>query len=198
MLNRDNYRRYINPVQPLVNTGAYANIERAAGPCWRCVCVYHLSPQENVGKSNIFIDVLSAGGDWAIAEHLRVGWTWNGRQPHEPAAPRMFEKRPPEFRAQVDLYKGQITSLRIMDATGLRSDVVNGLRSDVEDLSTGGNTRFHNSFAALFQRISGPVIAPPIDPVMPPTEILTAWQMGIERDIAELKAWRQTMEGDGR
>lgn len=188
MLNRDIFRRYINPTQPLVNTGDYANVERATGPCWRCVCVYHLSPAENVGKSNIFIDVLSAGGDWAIANHLNVWWTWNGRQPHEPAPPREFEKRPPELRAQVDLYRGQTTSIRIADPTGLRSDSVHGLRSDVEDLPSG-NTRYHNSFVVLFQRISGGIIIPPVDPTLPASTL--------EQRVKALEDWRSTLEGDG-
>lgn len=174
MLNRDDYRKYINSTQPLVNVSPYARLERATGAVvWRCVCVYHLTPAENMGKHLIFVDALNSVGEWAWADGLRVQWTWEGRQPGQAAPPKAFEKRLPELRAQVDLYAGQVTSVRIDDRTGIPSDVVHGLRSDVEDVGVG-NTWGHNSFVVLFQRMSGNITQPPIAPPLTVEQRLTA------------------------
>lgn len=174
MLNRDNYRRYINLAQPMVNVTPYARIDRAeVDTAWRVVCVYHLSPSENMGKHVIFVDALTAANEWAYADGLTVQWTWEGRQPGQAAPLKLFEKRPPEPRAQVDLYAGQVTSVRINDRAGIPSDVVSGLRSDVQDTGIG-NTWGHNSFVVLFQRLAS-TITPPIDPPTQPDTLEAAW-----------------------
>lgn len=178
MLNREDYRKLISLTQPLINVAPYARLERATGSAvWRAVCVYHLPSATNMGKHVIFIDALNAVGEWAWADGLRVQWTWEGRQPGESAPPKAFEKRPPEPRAQVDLYKGQVTSVRIDDRTGIPSDVVYGLRSDIEDTG-GGNTLYHNSFVVLFQRLAGTVVQPPVLPVLT-----------VEQRLSRLEAW---------
>jgi hypothetical protein len=181
MLIRDDFRKFINPTQPLVNVAPFARLERATGAVvWRCVCVYHLPPAQNGGQHVVFVDALNSVGEWAWADGLKVEWTWEGRQPGEAAPPKPFEKRPPEPRAQVDLYAGQVTSVRIKDVTGIPSDVVYGLRSDVEDVG-GGNTRFHNSFVVLFMRTAGAVVQPPVEP--PSGDLVAAYA-----EIARLKA----------
>lgn len=178
MLIRDDYRKLINPTQPLINVAPYARLERATGSVvWRCVCVYHLSPAQNGGQHVVFVDALDSVAQWAWADGLRVQWTWEGRQSGEAAPPKLFEKRPPEPRAQVDLYAGQVTSVRIDDRTGIPSDVVHGLRSDVEDVGIG-NSWGHNSFVVLFQRLPGNVVQPPI--VLPLT---------VEQRLSRLETW---------
>jgi len=187
MLIRDNFRKYINPTQPLINVAPYARLERAAGAAvWRCVCVYHLSPAENGGKHVVFVDALDSVGQWAWADGLRVQWTWEGRQPGEAAPPKAFEKRPPEPRAQVDLYRGQVTSVRIDDPTGIPSDTVHGLRSDVEDVG-GGNSRYHNSFLVLFQRLPGGVVVPPVETTKT-----------LEQRVAALEVWAKANGWGGK
>lgn len=202
MLNRDDYRRFINLDSPLTNTGAYARIERApAGMAWRVACVYHLPPDINGGMHNVFVDCIDTGDRWASTAGLKVGWTWAGRRDNEPAPPRSFEKNPPEPRAQIDMYRGQVTSLWIEDSLGAPSDKVHGLHTNVEN-GVNGNTYGHNSFVVLFKMSSlGNIVTPPTpgpdEPTQPPLtleERVTA----TERDIAELKAWRNAMEGTGR
>ncbi len=168
MLNREDYRKFVNPDNPLTNTGAYARIERATGDMvWRAVTVYHLPGEINNRMLVAFCDVLWASGAWAPVGGLRIAYTWQGKQ--DGPLYRPFEKRPPEPRAQVDLYKGQLTTVWVDDPV-YPSDKVVGIHSDVED-GQGGNVRFHNSFICYWQLLKSSTITPPIDPpvIDPPT-----------------------------
>lgn len=165
MLNRDEYRKFVNPQRPLINTGAYATIERAAGPtAWRVVCAYHLPGEINNRQLIAFCDILDRDGGWASAQGLRIAYTWQGRNEVAPLV-RPFEKRPPEPRAQVDLYKHQITTIWV-DDPAFPSDRVAGLHSAVED-GQGGNALFHNSFVVLWQLLTTDVVERPIEPTEP-------------------------------
>lgn len=163
MINRDLHRNRIGN-DPFTNTAGFGvSIARwaTAGPVWRAVYVHHLSPQENGNQHNVFVDCLDTMGYWANTSRLKVAYTWEGRRPDEQAPPRPFEKRPPEPRAQLDLYRGQKITCWIDDPT-LPSDRVVGLRSDVQDVP--GNNLFHNSFVVLFQLQQGEPVEPPIEP----------------------------------
>lgn len=177
MLNRDEYRRFINADQPLTNTAAYARIERApTGTAWRAVCVYHLPAEINNRMLVAFCDVLQ-GGLWANADKLRIAYTWEGRT--EPPLYRPFEKRPPEPRAQVDLYKGQVTTIWVDDPR-YPSDRVAGIHSAVEN-GQGGNTLYHNSFM-VFWELRNAVVIPPIDPPTVPGDVAA-----LQAEIARLR-----------
>jgi len=202
MLNRDEYRRFINLQQPLTNTGAYARVERApAGMAWRVVCVYHLPALVNGGMHNVFVDCLDTGDRWADATGLKVGWTWEGRRDNEPAPPRLFEKNPPEPRAQIDMYRGQVTSLWIEDSLGAPSDKVHGLHTNVEN-GLDGNSWGHNSFVVLFKMSSLNVVTPtppgPTEPTQPPTLTVEQRLAALEADNKRLWAALRNGEGDGR
>lgn len=182
VLNRNDYLKYVNLQRPLANTGAQTcTIERAKteGVTWRCVAVYHLTPEENQGKHIIFVDTLHENQTWVFSSdqpytYLKVGWTWEGRRLDEPAPLRHFDKKLPEFKAQVDLYKNQTTSIWIVDDT-FSSDIVHGLRSDVE-AGEWGNTLFHNSFIVLFQLTDALTVVqppPPVDPTEEKTVLVT-------------------------
>ena len=164
MINRDLHRNRIDNNNPLTNTAGFSvSIAQwaTAGPVWRAIYVHHLSPQENGNQHNVFVDCLDGMGYWANASRLKVAYTWEGRRPDEQAPPRPFEKKPPEPRAQLDLYRGQKIACWIDDPT-LPSDRVVGLRSDVQDVP--GNNLFHNSFVVLFQLQQGEPVEPPTEP----------------------------------
>lgn len=164
MLNRDSYLRFVNPAWPMINTGAYARIESATDTTvWRAVCVYHLPGNINGGQHVVFCDTLNTAGAWANDSGLRIGYTWEGKT--DGPLYRPFEKRPPEPRAQVDLYKGQVTTVWVDDPR-YPSDKVVGLHSAVAD-TQDGNMLFHNSFVVLWQLLSGNTAITPEKPVEP-------------------------------
>jgi hypothetical protein len=173
VFNRDKYRFLINPTQPIGEKDQKKglSVQRVSGPkVWRCVALYHLTPEENQGKQVILIDALDESGNWVNASGLSVGWGWEGQRPDEQVDPKSFEKNPPEFRANVDLHMGQKSTVWINDSMGVPSDRAQNLSSSVEDLPKW-NTLGHNSFIVLFQRMSGATDTPtnpnppPVDPI---------------------------------
>ena len=186
MLNRDDYRKFINADKPLINTGTYARIERATGTvAWRAVCCYHLPPEINNRMLVAFCDVLR-DGQWANAGALRIAYTWEGKQ----GGPlyRPFEKRPPEPRAQVDLYRGQVTTVWVDDPV-YPSDKVVGIHSAVEDGQLG-NTLYHNSFLCLWELRTSAIITPPVidPPVVPPSNAAILAQLDVvQAELAKLR-----------
>lgn len=200
MLNRDQFAPLVIPNEPLFNTSPYARVERAAAPtAWRAVLVYHLLPEQNGNQHTIFVDVLDTGNRWADTQGLMLGWTWEGRRADEPAPAKVFEKNPPEPRAQVDLYRGQITSVWIEDGLGVPSDRVHGLHSAVADVP--GNNLFHNSFLVLFRLMTTAVVTPPVTPpiVVAPGPEEPAWTIeALAAKVLEIERRMNAYEGDGR
>ncbi|RIK37915.1 MAG: hypothetical protein DCC55_22795 [Chloroflexi bacterium] len=136
-----------------------ARIQEADAPpgatYWKIVGVRHLSPDENRGKHNIYIDAIDEAGQRVRNPDLRIAYTWEGRRDDEPAPPRPLDKPDNEPAGNLDVYKGQVVTAWLQ-GDGLPSDRVAGLHTDHDDepASDGGNgnTRFHHSFHVLFQR----------------------------------------------
>lgn len=168
MLNRENYKHLIDPDNPIPQ--AYRNKGVGFNPVdatvyYKLVAVYHLSPEENKGKHVIFIDILDENNEWIQdRSNLSIDWGWFGQNESENAPNRPFEKRPPEFGAQVDLSKGAVTWVRVDDVTGIPSESVYGLHSDFENRPQW-NTWGHNSFIVLFKLVKQSV--DPVDPDEP-------------------------------
>lgn len=136
-----------------------ARVQEADAPpgatYWKIVGVRHLSPDENRGKHNIFVDAIDESGQRVRNPDLRIAYTWEGRRDDEPAPPKPLDKPDNEPAGNLDVYKGQIITAWLQ-GDGLPSDRVAGLHTDHDDepASDGGNgnTRFHHSFHVLFQR----------------------------------------------
>jgi hypothetical protein len=165
-----------------------ARIQEADAPpgatYWKIVGVRHLSPDENRGKHNIFVDAIDETGQRVRSPDLRIAYTWEGRRDDEPAPPRPLDKPDNEPAGNLDVYKGQIVTAWLQ-GDGLPSDRVAGLHTDHDDepASDGGNgnTRFHHSFHVLFQwaqKAAVPVAPdggqtrpePTPPPISPPTQ----------------------------
>lgn len=178
MLNRDNYKYLIDNPFNIEDLKKGLNITFApsnqTGLYWEVAAVYHLKPDENVGKHVVFVDVVDNNNNWVDTNGLSIKWGWEGQQPNEPSPNKTFEKNPPEFRGQVDLNKGAKTWFKIQDDSGVTSDTVNGLHSDWENLPFG-NTFGHNSFIVIFKKRDSLTI--PVEPEeeMDLTEIKNQW-----------------------
>ncbi len=121
---------------------------------WRVVSVRHLSPDENRGKHNVFVDAQDASGQRCRDAALRIGWTWEGRNPQDAADPKALDKPDTEPAGNLDVYKGQHIELWIQ-GDGRPSDHVANLRTDHPDEPGPNgelwNTLFHHSFYVIFR-----------------------------------------------
>ena len=122
---------------------------------WRCVLVRHLTPEENKGRHGVYVDAVDSLGQRVRNLRLRIGYTWEGRQPTEKAEPVPLDKPDGETgHGVIDIYKGQKLSVWLT-GDGLASDVVQGIHSNHPDeLGPNGetwNSVGHHSFYVKFQ-----------------------------------------------
>lgn len=120
---------------------------------WRAIGVHHLLPEENMSQHNVFMEAVDEQGNRLKNPLPQVGWTWEGRQPHENAPPVTLDKGDNEPAGNVIMWAGQILAVWML---GAKSDRVEGLRSTHPDepLPDGRllNTYGHHSFYVVFQR----------------------------------------------
>ncbi len=132
---------------------------------WRCTKVYLLSPEENGGKHNIFIDALISG--IAIRNgSILAKWGWEGQHDDEYAKPAILDKRAPDHCTDIPIEKGQHIWCKLLDPSGHPSDIVRHLHAEIAG-SGNGNDWHHWSYWLVFELLAGQVIAPPPVIVVP-------------------------------
>ncbi|MFN8441235.1 MAG: NBR1-Ig-like domain-containing protein [Caldilineaceae bacterium] len=133
-----------------------ANVTVTTGqPYWQVIRIRHLTPQENHGQHNVFVDALDEAGQRYRDPMLRIGWTWEGRRPDEDAPAKLLDKPDNEPAGNVDLYPGQHLEVWI-EGDGLPSDRVSNMHSEHPDepgpQGELGNSFGHHSYHVVFQR----------------------------------------------
>jgi hypothetical protein len=126
---------------------------------WKVIGVHHLLPLENWSNHHVYLEVLDENGNRARNPVGWVGWTWENRQPHEPARPVVIDKPDNEPGGNIAVDKNQLVSVwmqgRAPDAND-KSDKVVGIRITHPDepLPDGAlhNTWGHHSFYVVFQQ----------------------------------------------
>lgn len=121
---------------------------------WRIVEVRHLTPAENRGKHNIYVDAVDEHGQRVRNRELLIAYTWEGRRADEPAPPRPLDKPDSEPAGNIEINLGQVIRLWLADQQP--SDAVEGIHTNHPDeLGPAGerwNSIGHHSFYVKFQR----------------------------------------------
>ena len=143
------------------------SVQVVAGAQWRAIGLHHLTPSENVGKHNVYLDVLDENGK--RLSNVKIGWTWVGRRPDEAAPPVVLDKPANEPAGNIALGMGQVVSVWV---DGSLSDVVKGMHTGHADeieppMNFAGNTTGHHSYYVVFQRTGS---GAPVIPVPTPTD----------------------------
>ena len=196
-------RRFRNDVfnQPVNLAERYGvSIISARGQAaWRCIGVYHLSPPENRGRHNVFVEVLDENGVRTRAPVIKWSWYMDA-----PTQTLRLEKPGNEPAADIPIGVSSTITLRV-EGDGIPSDSVGGIHSRHPDEGTDRwNSYGHHSYYAVFQKQAGTIGTPPVtppptgpdEPTPQPTLTLEQRVEANERAIAELTAWRRSMEGD--
>lgn len=180
---------------------------------WRVVEVRHLTPTQNQGKHNVYVDAVDVAGKRVRDPNLRIYWDWAGRRADE-ARPGLvpLDKPDNEPAGNVAIEKGQHVLLWIVGGN-LPSEAVDNLHTDHGDeLGPNGerwNSAGHHSFYVKFQRtvaqagtVPGTGNPQPDGPATVPTDI-AAEVASLRAGVDALKRWQQTviaafarMEGD--
>lgn len=166
---------------------------------WRVVEVRHLTPNENRGKHNIYVDAVGPDGQRWVQPSLRIGWTWEGRRADEPAPPKPLDKPAGEPMGNIDLGKGQVTRIWLID--DVPSDAVEGMHTNHPDeRGPNGeiwNSTGHHSFYVKLQLATagGIVVDEGTGPstggeIPPPSSDLVAMVQALQLEVAELRRWQ--------
>jgi hypothetical protein len=189
-------RRYMT--QPANDAASYGvNIISApAGLAWRCIGAYHLRPEENRRRHNVFVEVLDETGK--RDRNPVINWTW---WIDAPTQTRKLDKPDSEPAADIPIDKGATVTVRI-NGGGILSDSVGNLHSRHNDEGSG-NTWGHHSYYLVFQRRGAVVVPPPVDPPDPPpsTDLdqrVAALETEVKRLSANIDAiWLRLDQMDG-
>lgn len=121
---------------------------------WRVIGVHHLTPEENQGKHNAFVEVLDENGERVHDPSLRIGWTWEGRRDDERADPVPLDKPESEPAGNVPIQSGMNLEVWIQ-GDGQSDHVVNMNTRHPDELGPNGehwNSFGHHSYYVVFQR----------------------------------------------
>lgn len=141
----------------LDNPSYQVSIQKPQNPTWRVLGIHHLSPEENRGNHNVYIEMLCKQGD---REGFRaIHWTWIGRQLNEPAPDVFAGQKPHNELVNLPLNLGMIVSVWTNGG-----EIVSGLSSNHPD-EMDGNSIGHHSFFVCFQEIDAD--EPDLDPEPP-------------------------------
>lgn len=188
--------RFLNDIfnQPVNLAADYGvNIQRSPAPtAWRCIGVYHLSPGENRGRHNCFIEVLDENGLRTNAPTIK--WTWWIDAPEQTVR---LDKPADEPAADIPIEAKSTITLRV-DGDGLLSDTVGNIHTRHADKDPNQwNSWGHHSFYVVFQKQSGSIAPPtPEGPTEPTQPALTLESLAAK--VAELERRMDRYEGDGR
>jgi hypothetical protein len=131
---------------------------------WRVLGIHHLTPEENKGNHNVFIEMMCKQGG---REGFRaIHWTWEGRQDHELANPVFAGQKPLDELIDLPLNLGMTVSVWTQGG-----EIATGFSSNHPDEGEG-NTVGHHSFFVCFQEIDedGPQPEPPLSDPEPPSQ----------------------------
>ena len=116
---------------------------------WEVVEIRHLSPEENKGKHNVYVDAFGLAGVRAVG--ARLLFTWDGNR--EGWQSISLDKPDGEPMGNIPLWRGQVGSVRMAG----RSNVVTGLHTlHPDELGPNGekwNSMGHHSFYICFQKV---------------------------------------------
>jgi hypothetical protein len=144
---------------------------------WECVKVHHLTPAENCGNHNLYVNLLQEDGKRAVK---RTAWaSWPGDTPQEINFGCILQDKPDnEPGGNMPVWKGQRVDCGVNTNADEVSDVVRGIHTNHPDEPPAvpggdkGNTTYHHSFLAEFRRVglgeaddpAEPPVTPPVDP----------------------------------
>lgn len=176
---------------------------------WRVDVIRHLTPTQNRGKHNLFVDVVDEQGRRIFDNRLRIAWLAYEGDPTADLTPLDKPDTPIEMGdGNVDLYTSQTLTAWIV-GDGLLSDKVAGIHTrHPDEPPVNGellNSYGHHSFHVRFVRRPGVVITPPVDPdpdkPTNPNDTVTKAEFmivanALQKLTDEFKALMQRWDGD--
>lgn len=151
------------PVNQAASYGASVIPVPSGRAAWRCIGIYHLAPNENSRRHNVYIDVLDETGQRDSAPAIEWTYRIDG-----PAQFRRLDKPADEPACDIPINPQDTITIRVASGDSLPSDSVGNLHA--RHMSEGNqNTWGHHSFYVVFQRQG--VVTPPVVVEPQPDEV---------------------------
>ena len=115
---------------------------------WACIGAYHLLPEENGGKHNLYLEAIDENNNRLFGVAFK--WGWEGQGPNEPS-PDVVDDKPPSEQANIVIWANQVIWAGVRDS--IPSGEVQKIRSTHPDEGPG-NTWGHHSFYVAFKRVT--------------------------------------------
>lgn len=141
---------------------------------YRATEVYHLPPEKNRGRHNIFVNAYDEEGESLTDTGVFISWRWEGQGPGEHSPDVPLDKDEPPGMGDIPMFSGQHISIRLGDDSMISSDMVHNLHTN-HPSDGRGNSEGHHSFRVTFVRTTvGSKPPGTIDPPDPPDPPATA------------------------
>lgn len=131
--------------------------------CYRLIGIHHLTPPENVGKRNLFMDVVDTNGNRLIE---KIEWGWEGQRSNQHPNPVVLDKPLSEPSGNISIDFGQKIWAQVLNKP---SDKVYNITTQLPDEGQG-NTLGHHSYYIVWAWAEGESPPPP-PPVYPPPNL---------------------------
>lgn len=151
---------------------------------FRIIGIHRLTPSENDGKQNLFIDIRDTDGK--RLDKL-IDWGWQGQRANEPSPALILDKPDSEPAGNLVIWGGQIIWATVMNQP---SDTIRGVTTGLADVGPGA-TWGHHSYYCVWQWVEGGTTPPPIDP---PAEDCTELQQRYNKLMATLAAIKELVK----
>lgn len=118
-----------------------------ASPRFEIIGIHKLTPSENVGKHNLFIDVVDKDGK--IMKDVKIAWGWEGQRPGEVTRPLVLDKPESEPSGNLVIWSNQKIWAMVLDKP---SDKVYNVHTQLPDEGSG-NTYGHHSYYIVWMLV---------------------------------------------
>lgn len=150
------YQAYVNKFMEDYKRGVLYNNSHLAvenptqTPVYKIIGIHKLTPQENVGKHNLYIEVRDSEGR-RPKEPIFINWGWAGQRSNEKSLPILLDKPLSEPYGNIPIWSNQV----IWATVGNRlAETVSNVHTHLPDEGPG-NTYGHYSYLVVWQEVTG-------------------------------------------
>jgi hypothetical protein len=145
---------------------------------WKVLGVYHLTPDENRGMRNLFLETIDADQKRLRSE---IGWRWVGQKPSEKVRPVVLDKPLDEPGGNIAMDFGQTISAWVEGS--VLSEIVAAVHTRHPN-ELGGNTVGHHSFFVVWQLTQRGGEVPTPQPKEPAHKVLLEIKVIIDKYLS--------------
>lgn len=162
MINKQSYItkfRNLYSINIVNNNSVGIILPTIARPAFTIIGIHKLTPSENAGNHNLYMDVIDKNGKRL---YEKIEWGWLGQRPNERPQPVTLDKPDNEPAGNIVIWGNQTIWAKVLGKT---SDSVTNIHTQLADEGPG-NTYGHFSYYVVWMLVDDiiePIPVPPPD-----------------------------------